>query len=76
MDFWQVTYGKFHIDLVNSLSISEKSASISPLCSLSGALSSVHREIRANPCCGPKLLGPNCAKRFGCIKPNSNTNIN
>lgn len=57
--FEKCTHGKFHIDLVNSLSMSEKSASISPLCNLSGALSSVHRDMRANPCCGPKLLGPN-----------------
>lgn len=54
-------YGKFHMDLVNSLSIRENTASISPLCSRSGALSSAHLEIRAKPCCGPKLLGPNCA---------------
>lgn len=47
------------MDLVNSLSMSENTASTSPLCNLSGARSKVHREIRANPCCGPKLLGPN-----------------
>lgn len=56
-------YGKFHIDLVNSLSISENKASISPLCIRSGGLSSAHLEIRAKPCCGPKLLGPNCATK-------------
>lgn len=69
-------YGKFHMDRVKSLSISDKTASTSPLCRRSGARSSVHRVIRANPCCGPKLHGPNCAacaKKihqliYGCIQ--------
>lgn len=54
-------YGKFHMDRVKLLSISDKTASTSPLCNRSGARSSVQRVIRANPCCGPKLHGPNCA---------------
>lgn len=61
-------HGKFHMDRVKSLSISDKTASTSPLCNRSGARSSVHRVIRAKPCCGPKLHGPNCA---GVAKPKS-----
>lgn len=56
-----LTYGKFHMDLVNSLSMMEKMASTSPLDNRSGAFSRCQRMMRAKPCWGPKLHGPNWA---------------
>lgn len=49
------------MDRVKSLSIRLNNASTSPLCNRSGGRSSVQRVIRANPCCGPNVHGPNWA---------------